>query len=121
MSISGEQVNPSDQVNGPPSRTEREKWGTRVSGGSLDIPFDPEFTPGAFNAVRVCLRILPSEQVCVITDTATVEIAAAIVAELEKLGAPYHAWVLEDLAPRPLKDLPREQVVEKAAQNSIVR
>ena len=35
-------------------------------------------------------------------------IAAAIVAELEKLGAPYHAWVLEDLAPRPLRDLPRE-------------
>ena len=27
--------------------------------------------------------------------------------ELEKLGAPYHAWVLEELAERPLKDLPR--------------
>ena len=43
-----------------------------------------------------------------ITDEATIEIAAAIVHELEKLGAPYHAWVLEDLAERPLKDLPRE-------------
>lgn len=72
------------------------------------IPFDPEFTPGARNAVNVCLRIQPSEQVCVITDEATIEIAAAIVAELEKLGAPYHAWVLEDLAERPLKDLPSE-------------
>src|SRR5205814_5744173 len=33
---------------------------------------------------------------------------AAIVAELEKLGAPYHAWVMEELADRPLRDLPRE-------------
>ena len=72
------------------------------------IPFDAEFTPGARNAVNVCLRIQPQEQVCVITDEATLEIAAAIVAELEKLGAPYHAWVLEELAERPLKDLPSE-------------
>lgn len=72
------------------------------------IPFDAEFTLGARNAVNVCLRIQPSEQVCVITDEATIEVAAAIVAELEKLGAPYHAWVLEELAERPLKDLPSE-------------
>lgn len=43
-----------------------------------------------------------------ITDETTVEIASALVAELEKLGAPYHAWVLEELADRPLIDLPRE-------------
>jgi aminopeptidase len=72
------------------------------------ISFDPEFTPGAHNAVHVCLRIQPDEKVCVITDEATLEIAASMVRELEELGAPYHAWVLEDLAPRPLKDLPRE-------------
>ena len=72
------------------------------------ISFDPEFTPGAHNAVHVCLRIQPDEKVCVITDEATLDIAASVVRELEELGAPYHAWVLEDLAPRPLKDLPRE-------------
>ena len=72
------------------------------------LPFDAEFIPGARNAVNVCLRIQPSEQVCIITDEATLEIAAAIVAELEKLGAPYHAWVLEELAERPLKDMPPE-------------
>jgi aminopeptidase len=72
------------------------------------IPFDPEFTIGANNAVNVCLRIRPEERVCVITDEATLEIAAAIVSELEKLGAPYRAWVLEELATRPLRDLPRE-------------
>ena len=72
------------------------------------LPFDPEFTLGARNAANICLRIQPSERVCVITDEATLEIAAAIVAELEKLGAPYRAWVMEELADRPLKDLPRE-------------
>jgi len=72
------------------------------------IPFDREFTPGAFNAVNVCLRVQPAERVCVITDEATLEIAAAIAAELEKIQAPYHAWVLEDLAERPLTNSPRE-------------
>jgi aminopeptidase len=80
---------------------------TRPGRGSLHIPFDAEYSTGAFNAVNVCLRVQPSEQVCVITDVATSEIAASIVHELEKLRAPYHAWVLEDMAERPLSDLPR--------------
>ena len=74
------------------------------------IPFDPEFGPGARNAVRVCLRVQPEEKVCVITDEATKEIAAAIAHELEAVDASYNAWVLEELAPRPLTDLPREIV-----------
>src|ERR1700721_4814346 len=80
---------------------------TRPGRGGLHIPFDPEYSTGAFNAVNVCLRVQPSEQVCVITDVATTEIAASMVHELEKLRAPYHAWVLEDMAERPLSDLPR--------------
>jgi leucyl aminopeptidase (aminopeptidase T) len=83
----------------------REGWGTRSP-----IPFDPEYTQGARNAVQVCLRVQPDEKVCVITDEVTLEIAAAIVHELDQLGAPYHVWVLEDLAERPLKDLPREVI-----------
>jgi aminopeptidase len=82
------------------------------------LPFDPEFAPGARNAVNVCLRIQPSESVCVITDEATLEIAAAIVAELEKLGAPYHAWVMEELADRPLRDLPHE-ILEDLEQSRV--
>jgi aminopeptidase len=74
------------------------------------IPFDPELTPGARNAVKVCLRVQPGEKVTVITDEVTKEIAASIVSELEAVGAPYRAWVLEDLAPRPLGDLPQEIV-----------
>jgi len=72
------------------------------------LPFDPQLTPGARNAVSVCLRIQPSEKVTVITDEATREIAASLVHELEALGASYKAWILEELAPRPLTDLPRE-------------
>jgi leucyl aminopeptidase (aminopeptidase T) len=72
------------------------------------LPIDPELTPGARNAVRVCLRVQPSEKVTVITDEATREIAASLVREVEDVGAPYRAWVLEDLAPRPLTDLPPE-------------
>src|SRR6202162_52526 len=74
------------------------------------LPFDPQLTPGARNAVGVCLRIQPSEKVTVITDEATREIAASLVRELEVLAASYKAWILEDLAPRPLTDLPREIV-----------
>jgi aminopeptidase len=84
------------------------------------IPFDPELTPGARNAVKVCLRVQPGEKVTVITDEATKEIAASMVRELEALQAPYHAWVLEDLAPRPLGDLPREIVEDlESSQVSI--
>jgi len=72
------------------------------------IPFDPELTLGARNAVNVCLRVQPGEKVTVITDEATKEIAASMVRELDAVGAPYHVWVLEDLAPRPLGNLPRE-------------
>lgn len=58
--------------------------------------------------MSVCLRIQPSEKVTVITDDATKEIAASMVREIENVGAPFRAWVLEDLAPRPLTDFPRE-------------
>jgi aminopeptidase len=72
------------------------------------IPVDPELFPGARNAVDVCLRIKPAEKVTVITDEATKEIAAALVRELQQIGSPYQAWIIEDLAPRPLTGLPRE-------------
>ena len=65
-------------------------------------PFDPELSPGAHNAVNTCLRIQPNEKVTLITDNACREIAASIAHELVKLGSPFKAFVLEDLAPRPL-------------------
>jgi aminopeptidase len=76
------------------------------------ISFDSELTPGARNAVNVCLRIQPHEKVTLITDEATKEIAASMVRQLENLGAPHRAWVLEQLASRPLRDLPAEIAAE---------
>jgi leucyl aminopeptidase (aminopeptidase T) len=67
---------------------------------------DPELLPGARNAIRVCLAVNPTERVTVITDRACEEIAASLVHEIEQVGAPYRAFVLEDLAPRPLTALP---------------
>lgn len=70
------------------------------------LSFDPELSQGARNAVRVCLCIQPDEKVTVIADEACAEIAASIVHELDELGAAYTPFVLEDLAARPLIDMP---------------
>lgn len=72
----------------------------------LNQPFDPELTPGARNAIRVCLAVSPVEKVTVITDRACQEIAASLAAELVEVGAAFRAFVLEEEAPRPLAGLP---------------
>ena len=87
--------NSSEQVKTPAlSQNARQGRGTQRGFTSINqVEFDPEFTLGARNALRVCLRVQPDEKVCVITDRATLEIAASIVHELEELGSPYRAWV----------------------------
>jgi len=74
--------------------------------GGSTVDVDQELVPGARNAVRVCLNVQPHERVTVITDLACRDIAAAVVAEIEAIGAPYALFVLEDVAPRPLTALP---------------
>ena len=76
---------------------------TRLS----SVAFPPGFRAGAHNAVTTCLRIKPEEKVTLITDEQTMEIAAAIGVELDRLGCHWNGFVLEELAPRPLADLPR--------------
>ena len=71
-----------------------------------DISFDPDLSIGARNAVRTCLRIQPHEKVTLITDRACLEIAASLARELDEVGARYRPFVLEELAPRPLQDMP---------------
>ena len=68
--------------------------------------FDKELAPGARNAIRVCLNVQPHERVTVISDRECADIAASLVHEIEKVGAPYNAFILEDVAQRPLIDLP---------------
>lgn len=65
-----------------------------------------EYAAGAHNAVRVCLNIQPHERVTVITDRVSKGIADSLIAEIENVGAPYAAFVLEDEAQRPLEHLP---------------
>jgi aminopeptidase len=72
------------------------------------VDFDPEYSIGARNAVRVCLDIQAAEKVTIITDAFTREIAASLVHEIEAVGAKYNAFVLEELSTRPLKELPAE-------------
>jgi aminopeptidase len=82
------------------------------------LSFDPQLTPGAHNAIRVCLRVQPTERVTVITDEASLEIAAALAHELEAVGAEYHPWVLEEVAIRPLDDFP-QVVADDLAQSQV--
>jgi leucyl aminopeptidase (aminopeptidase T) len=69
---------------------------------------DHELIPGARNAIRDCLRVKPEERVTIITDRETEEIAAALEAEIERVGAEHAAFVLENHAPRPLTGMPQE-------------
>jgi leucyl aminopeptidase (aminopeptidase T) len=90
-----------------------------------EIVVSPDFAPGARNAIRTCLRLQPSERITLITDRETLEIALALVREVEAVGAPCGLFVLEDYAPRPLShgmpqaildDLERSEVSLFAAQ-----
>lgn len=68
--------------------------------------FDKELSPGAYNAVNVCLNLQPYEKLILITDEDTIEIAASLIAEVEKTGAEYRVFILEDCSNRPLKRMP---------------
>jgi len=73
---------------------------------SWDIEFDPELRRGAFNAVKVCLQVQPDERLTLVTDVATLEIAAALVSEIETTGSQYNVFVLEDFMTRPSAHMP---------------
>jgi leucyl aminopeptidase (aminopeptidase T) len=72
------------------------------------VAFPEAFHEGARNAVTTCLRIKPEEKVTLIADRACLTIAASMAVELEELGCTWNAFVLEDLAPRPLAGMPPE-------------
>ena len=79
---------------------------------------DSELAPGARNAIRVCLRLEPEERITIITDEATVEIAAALQAEVEDVGAEYAVFILENYGERPLKGMP-QIVLDDLAQSQV--
>ncbi len=71
------------------------------------VAVDPELVPGARNAIRDCLRLQPDERITIITDEATRDIAAALEAEVEEVGAEQAVFVLENYAERPLTVMPQ--------------
>src|SRR3981081_36446 len=73
---------------------------------TTNIDIDPELIPGARNAIRVCLQLKPTERITIITDEATCDIAAALQAEVEEVGAEHAVFVIENYAPRPLTSMP---------------
>ena len=72
----------------------------------LSLSYPAEFISGARSAVTTCLRIAPDEKVTLITDRVTEPIAASLAAQLADRGCSWDAFILEDLAPRPLVDMP---------------
>jgi aminopeptidase len=72
----------------------------------LPETYAEELIPGARNAVRTCLRIRPGEQVALITDRETAEIAASLAGEIREAGAMFRVCVMEDFGIRPMLDLP---------------
>jgi len=72
----------------------------------LKMDYPADFEAGAKSAVTTCLRIDPTEKVTLITDRATEQIAASIGEQLAAKGCEWNAFLLEDLAPRPLVNMP---------------
>lgn len=69
-------------------------------------PYDPGFVEGARNAVTVCLQVRPGERCVLITDLEAAPIGAALGAQFLAAGAELRAFVVEDVAERPLTALP---------------
>src|SRR6478735_8717500 len=82
------------------------------------ISIDPELQPGARNAIRDCLRLKPDERITIITDEASRDIAAALQAEVEEVGAHHSVFVLEEHADRPLTDMPAN-ILEDLAESQV--
>jgi aminopeptidase len=73
-------------------------------------PSSAELAPGARNAVEVCLGIAPREQVALIADRASSEVAASLALALDTVGAHTRSILIEDVAARPLTSVPPQIV-----------
>jgi len=71
-------------------------------------PAQPELLPGARNAIETCLAIQPGERVALIADLSSKAVAASLAAALKERDAICEGFLLEDLAPRPLKRAPQQ-------------
>lgn len=82
------------------------------------VPYDKDFEQGARSAVFTCLRVEPGERVVLITDTQCLPIGAALHGQFAAAGAAVTAFVLEEVAPRPLTGFP--EVIASALEKADV-
>lgn len=75
---------------------------------NLGTSYAGDFVEGAKNAVFTCLAVREGERCVLIADSANREIGAALADQFLTAGAVLEAFVLEDLATRPLTALPDE-------------
>jgi leucyl aminopeptidase (aminopeptidase T) len=83
-----------------------------------NILFDKELTPGAYNAINVCLRLKAEERVTLITDQENLEISQSLIHEINKIGSTYKLFVIEEIAQRPLIKMP-EEILEDLAKSRV--
>jgi aminopeptidase len=67
---------------------------------------EPDLMPGAQNAIRTCLAILPGERVALIADEASAGVAASLEQALVEHGARADCVLIESIASRPLRAAP---------------
>lgn len=65
-----------------------------------------DLLPGARNAVETCLAIRSGEQVALIADEASREVAASLEQALADRGADVHPLLIESVCPRPMTAAP---------------
>lgn len=83
-----------------------------------NILFEKELTPGAYNAINVCLKLKPEERITLITDYENLEIANSLLHEIIKVGSDYNFFIMEDIAERPLKNMP-QPVLDDLAKSQV--
>jgi len=65
-----------------------------------------DLAPGARNAIRTCLGVARHEHVTLMTDRATLPVAASLAAEIREVKASYDLHVFENYGERPMLVLP---------------
>ena len=84
----------------------------------FNTPYDPAFREGARSAVFTCLRVGPQERVVLITDRPSLPIGASLAEQFTAARANLKAFVLEDVATRPLTGFP--EVIAAAMEGATV-
>lgn len=79
-----------------------------------DVDFEEDLLDGAHNAINTCLRLKPEERITIITDNDSLEIASALVHEVNKVGSEHSLMVIEDYTSRPSPNMPKEILADLA-------